>query len=346
MELNYTQKSQQALISYGEPLARVLTPAMMQGKHIIILTNQRYYDYFFDKIYSLFASQSVDWYVCSNLVYGNHLQEMTAVLSFLGRFSVQEEYLFVAFGNEGVVQLTGFLHETSILKSEFLVIPVSLRAYAAALTPKRFICQQPYEYLLQTTALPQAICLDQTIVAGQKQGKLVDLLTFIRAGIVGDVSLLRRLYQTFPTQRDLQKTAFTAFVEPLTNLYEQFATDIEHFGQVFEQAFYLTENGHLLSENMKRLLGILLHLNWNLTLFDPAFHLKNFLIWLKHLGFPIAFPEQLSIAEYLQNVLKLQARTSNLVVLSEIGTIGDTRKIDEQELLQAMMRYQELLAQI
>ena len=346
MDLSYTQGLHQTAITYGEPLVSALASDRIVGKHVIILTNQRYYDYFFEKIYGLFAKQPVDWYVCSNLVYGNHLQELTSVLEFLGRFSTQEDYLFLAFGNEGVVQLTGFLHATSILQSEFWVIPVSLRSYAAALAPQRFICKQPTEYLLQTNALAQQLFLDQTIVAGQKQGKLVDLLTFLRAGIVCDVSLLRTLYQTFPTTKQLQKTSFTAFVEPLTELYEQSAMAIESFGQLFEQAFYLTEHGHLLSENMKRLLGVLLQLNWNLSTIDSTFHLKNFLIWLKHLGFPIAFPDELSIAEYLQNVLHLQARTSNLVVLSEIGTIGETRKLNEQELLQAMTRYQELLAEI
>lgn len=343
MQITYQKET---TIVYGEVLSTSISSSMFEGKHVIVLTNQRYYDRFFEKIQRMFSSEPIDWYVCSNLVYGNHLQEFMDVLQFLGKFPPTKEYLFVAFGNEGVVQLTGFLQRTTILKGEFWVLPVSLRAYASALVPDRFICRKSTEMLLTAKNLPTRIFLDQTIVAGQGQGKLVDLLVFIRAGLVCDYSFLQTLFQNFSTPKQLNASAFTAFIEHLTELYQESTPAIEAFGKIFEEAFYLTDNGHLLSENMKRFLGILLHLCWNLEVVGATFKLKNFLIWLNHLGYPVTFPERLSVAEYLQNVIHLQEKNPSLVVLSEVGKIGEQHPIDERQLLQTVEQYQQLIAEI
>lgn len=346
MQLFYPKEESNTAIVYGEVLSTSISSEMFIGKHIIILTNQRYYDRFFEKIQRIFSSQSMDWYVCSNLVYGNHLQEFMDVLNFLGNFSPIEEYLFIAFGNEGVVQLAGFLQKTTVLKGEFWVLPVSLRAYASALLEERFICRNATDVLLKEKNLPKRIFLDHTIVAGQAQGKLVDLLVFIRAGVVCDYPFLQSLFQNFSTPKQLQNASFTAFVAHLTDLYETSAKEIESFGKIFEEAFYLTDNGHILSENMKRFLGIVLHLCWNLEIMDASFNMKNFLIWLKHLGYPVIFPEQLSVAEYLQHVINLQEKYGDLVVLSKVGTIGERQEMNEQQLLQTIETYQQLIAKI
>ncbi len=346
MQLEYVKNNRQTTIVYGEILSTSIEPQMFAGKHVIVLTNQRYYDRFFEKIQRIFSSQPIDWYVCSNLIYGNHVQEFMDVLQFLGNFSPTKDYLFLAFGNEGVIQLTGFLQRTTILSGNFWVLPVSLRAFASALLEDRFICKQPADVLLREKNLPEKIFLDQTIVAGQVDGKLVDLQVFIRAGLVCDYRFLQTLFKNFPTQKQLQSTSFTAFVEQLTELYHASAAEIEQFGKIFEEAFYLTANGHLLSENMKRFLGMLLHLFWNLEIIATSFHLENFMIWLKQLGFPILFPEQISVAEYLQHVIHLQKKHPRLVVLSAIGKIGTEQAVTEKQLLRAMEVYQQMSKKI
>ncbi|KAF1305461.1 hypothetical protein IV487_09960 [Enterococcus saccharolyticus] len=346
MQLNYKKKTKETTIVFGEILSTSIKRDMYQGKHIIIFTNQRYYDRFFDKIQRLFSTQTIDWYVCSNLLYSNHVQEMMDILHFLEPFSPQENYLFIGFGNEGVMQLTGFLQQTTILKAEFWALPVSLQSYAMALMEERYIYKQPMELILKQENLPTRIFLDQTIIAKQNEGKLVDLQIFVRAALVCDYPLLHALFRSFSTTKQLHATSFTVFVEGLTQLYQKSAVEIDMFGKLFEEAFYITTNGHLLSENMKRFLGMLLHLFWNLEVIDSSFHIKNFMIWLKHLGFPIDFPSQISVAEYLQNVLHLQDKYPELVVLSEIGTIGVRESIKEKQLIQAIEHYQKLVMEI
>lgn len=346
MQLDYSKKENTAQIIYGETLSSSINAELFKNKHIIILTNQRYYDRFFEKIHRVFAPQTIDWYICSNLLYGNHLQEFMDVLHFLGKFSPTKEFLFVAFGSEGVIQLTSFLQKTTVLSGTFWVLPTSLQAYAAALVEERYIYKRPTEILLKELNLPEKIFLDQTIIAGQSEGKLVDLQVFIRTGLVCSYPFLRKIFKSFSTKKQLQATSFMAFVEELTDFYRASSKEIEGYGKVFEEAFYLTENGHMLSENMKRFLGMLLHLVWNLQIIESTFHIKNFLIWLKYLGFPVYFPEQISKAEYLENVLILQNKYPDLVILSEIGTIGSTQRISEKELLQAMETYQRIILEI
>lgn len=346
MQLTYQKTKKQSTIVYGEILSASIKPEMFQNKHIIIVTNQRYYDRFFEKIQHIFSPQPIDWYVCSNLIYGNNVRELMDILDFLGRFPPNKEYLFIAFGNEGVIQLTGFVQKTTILPGDFWVLPTTLRAFAVAIVEDRFICKQPMEMLLIEKNLPEKIFLDQTIVVGQKDGKLVDLQTFIRIGLVHDYAFLQTLFKNFPNKKQVQGTSFMAFVEQLTTSYQLASKEIEDFGKIFEEAFYLTTNGHFLSENMKRFLGVMLHLFWNLEIIDSSFRIKNFMIWLKHLGFPILFPEQISVAEYLQNVLHLQKKYPQLVVLAEIGTIGREQSMTEKQLIKAMEQYQKMIAEI
>ena len=300
MQRTYQEKT---LINYGEILANSIQEKDYAGKHIIIFTNQRYYERFFEKLQRLFSKASIDWYVCTNLVYSNTIQELMDALRFLNRFSSNEDHLFLAFGNEGVIQLTGFLHRNTAIKSHFWVIPVSLRAYSQALVSTCSIFGKPTEMMMTTKVLANRIFLDQTIVQRQVDGKLVDLQMFIRTGIVCDYTFLQTLYRNFPSKKQLENTAFTALVEPVTIFYQNFEEEISNFGKIFETAFYLTENGHLLSESMKRFFGLLFHLFWAIQWSIEDFQIENFLKWLHRLGFPIFLPRQISLAEYLQNVL-------------------------------------------
>ncbi|MBM9833665.1 hypothetical protein IAG15_21250, partial [Enterococcus faecalis] len=97
---------------------------------VIILTNQRYYDRFSEKLTRLFLPREVNWYICTNQMYCNNFSEFKAAMDFFGRFSKQEPLLIVGFGNEGVLALSSFIHATSVLTTQLWLIPVSLRALA------------------------------------------------------------------------------------------------------------------------------------------------------------------------------------------------------------------------
>ncbi|MEK2534303.1 hypothetical protein WN873_01770 [Tetragenococcus halophilus] len=345
MQLTYQREDLTTQITYGKPLARSIEDVLPDNRHVIILTNQRYYDQFFQKIQQAFPTNDIDWYIARNQLYCNHLEEMTEFLQFLGRFPSSERYLFIAFGNEGVVQLTGFLQRTVMLSGEFWVIPPSFRSFFSALVENKMICKAPYNELLQQKNLPTHIFLDQTIIQKQNDGKLVDLQMFIQAGLVSDYAFLHQLFKNFPSQKQLHTASFMAFVEHMTRLYETQALAITSYGTIYEKAFYLTENGHLLSAYMKRFLGLLLQLFWNLEINDSTFRVENFMVWLKKLGYPIELPERLSISEYLENVLTLQ-ENQKLSVLSEIGETGASCFADEKTMIRAVERYQKIISKI
>ncbi len=346
MQMTYQQAGLATTITYGEILTSSIQPAMYQDKAVIVITNQRYYDHFFEKIQGVFAETTVDWYICRNQLYANTLDEWMGLLDYLERFSTQKEYLIIAIGNVGVVELTGFLQKVSMLKSTFWVIPVSFQSYAQALVAARTICRQPSLAILKQLNLPENIFLDQTMLSPQKDGRLIDLQVFIRTAVVCDYPLLQRLFKEYPNQKQLQVTNFTALIEELTDYYQEASEEIESYGRVFEEAFYLTTNGHFLSENMKRFLGFLMHFFWNAVEESWDFRCDNFLIWLQHLGFPIQFPTQISMAEYLENVLTLVGEAGTLLTLRKVGERGEAKVVTQQRLIEAFENYQKICEQL
>lgn len=346
MQLTYQKEHLATTITYGEILTTSIQPAMYQGKHLIILTNQRYYDHFFEKIQGVFREAPIDWYICRNQLYANTLDEWMSLLDYLEKFSTKKEYLLIAIGNAGVVELAGFLQKVSLLRSTFWVIPISFQSYAQSLVPERTICRQPSLAILRQMNLPEKIFLDQTMLSPQREGRLIDLQVFIRTAVVCDYPLLQRLFREYPNQKQLQVTNFTALIEELTDYYQTSSNTIESYGKVFEEAFYLTTNSHFLSENMKRFLGFLMHFFWNELEEAWDFKSENFLIWLKHLGFPVFFPEQISMAEYFVNVMNLVGQGGTLVTLKRVGEQGPDKVVKEQTLIQAFEAYQKICEKI
>lgn len=345
MRSQFKKQQQSSTIIYGEPLAASLPTAALSGKHVLVVTNQKYYDHFFDKISRVLQSaEDLDWYIVTNQVYCNNLNEMMDLLSFLEKFPENKEYLLIGFGNEGVMQLVGFLQQTIRMRGNYWTIPASVRALASCLTAHSSIVKKGNQAILQVKNLPEFIFYDQTISEGQKDGKLVDFLTLIRCGLVCDYPFLQNLYRNFPTSNQIETRSFTALLQDVLRFYQE--TSVETFGSLFEQAFYETENGHLLSANMKRLYGVIFQLFWSDCEVPLNFQLENFMKWLSHLGYPIHLPQQLSLSEYCENVVKLSQRTDAPIVLTAIGKIGG-RKLPRDEALIAMMqKYQQILNKI
>ncbi|BCA85507.1 hypothetical protein EsVE80_10300 [Enterococcus saigonensis] len=346
MEKSYQKGQFSTRIFYGETLNKSIDPITSDNLHVIILTNQKYYDRSFEKISQLFKrARDIDWYICRNQTYCNNLEELMNLLHFLERFPQNRNYLFCGYGNEGVMQLTGFLAQTTILPSNYWCLPVSVRSLAKVLILEQAIMKQNSQVLLQVKNLPRAVYFDQTLTEAQTEGKLVDLLVFIRIGLVCDYDFLQDLHQNFPNQQLVYRRSFAAFIADLIDYYAE-SFEIEEFGQLFEAAFYQIENGHLLSSNMKRLFGILFHLFWCDANHELHFNFKNFLIWFQQLGYPIHLPTQISLVDYQLQVLDKAQKEAPIVTLERIGKVGRKTKITVKSLQQAIEKYQATLKEI
>lgn len=347
MEVSFVQKNVVATVSFGEPLNQVVPREKISGRHVIVFTNQKYYDRSFEKISGLFSEAcEVDWYICTNQVYCNNLTELMSLMQFLASFPQEHHYLFCGFGNEGVMALSGFVQKTSVLDADYWCLPVSVRSLAKALLLEHGIVEKNGHKLLQVENLPPAIYYDQTIAEEQKDGKLVDLLIFIRCGLVCDHEFLRKLYVNYTDRQKIFSRSFTALIEELLKYYQSSGENLEEFGELFALAFYESQAGHLLSSNMKRLFGIIFHLLWTNVVHPLDFQLQNFLKWLLKIGYPIEIPSQLSLSEYGENVLKLSQKRKSLVVLTEIGKIGGLQKPTVEELVKMIDDYQQILEEI
>ena len=110
-------------------------------------------------------------------------------------------------------------------------------------------------------------------------------------------------------------------------------------------AFATTENGHLLSGPMKRLLGLLLQVLWSRQVNHFDFQFKNFIVWFIRLGFPVAFPKEILSADYAEQVLA-HTNTRSSYGVGKIGQLGVALKPTPDQLLTTIERYQEILKRI
>ena len=346
MKYNYSRGENKVAIIYGETFASVLKKRPVTTESIVVLANQRYYDLFSEKINYAFGEQlGLNWYICRNDVHCNDLSELESVLRFLADWPENQDVLLIGLGNEGVLQLTAFLHQVSKCSSKCWLMPVSVQALRQGLLPSVTI-QQAQHATMHIEKHSEEILFDSTLTNKKGAAPLIDLLVFIRAGLVCDYAYLQMLYQTYPDKKRLNQTSFNGILDELLSLYEQAGEKVDQFGRVFEAAFATTENGHLLSGPMKRLLGLLLQVLWSQQVNHFDFQFKNFIIWFIRLGFPVAFPKEILSADYAEQVLAHTETLGPPMVLEKIGQLGAALKPTPDQLLTTIDRYQEILKEI
>lgn len=346
METDYLLGKHKATLTYGETFTSKLRKEAPFATHVVLIANQRYYDLFAEKISHAFTSETqLDWYICRNDAHCNNLTELEGLLSFFEDIQQQAPFLLIGLGNEGVLQLTAFLNETMASVTNCWLVPVSIQALSQALLPITTIEWQN-KPALRLSSQPEQILFDITLTNRRGPGKLVDLIVFIRCGLVGSHEFLQALYSNFPDEKRLNQRSFNGILDKLLLLYEESGEQITKFGSPFELAFLTTENGHLLSEPMKRLLGLLLQLLWCQQQVNFEFHFKNFVIWLIRLGYPVTFPEELFLSDYAEEVLKQVAGGNSALLLTAIGEVEGQRVPTAEEILQTVEKYKEILNEI
>lgn len=346
MELSYNKNQLQTNIIYGETFASQLKSISISGKHLFLITNQRYYDLFSEKLIQLFDDkQELDWYICKNDARCNNMNELENLLAFLTEFNQQEKFIFLGVGNEGVVQLTSFLYRTSILRSNCWLLPLSVQALSKSLITEAQI-EFKNQPVLQSSVLAEKVIYDHTLTTDQGEGKLVDFLVFVRCGLVCSHDFLQMLFKNYSDKTRLNQQSFNGMLDEMIRYYEKSGDTIDQFGHLFEQGFLKTANGHLLSVHMKRFLGCLLQLLWSQEVNEFSFHYKNFIIWLIHLGFPVDFPEQILVSDYVEGVIKCITRGETAALLWKVGEVAQYQQPTVEELLKTVEKYKTILKEI
>ncbi|MBP2099680.1 hypothetical protein [Enterococcus rivorum] len=346
MELAYEKSDQKTLITYGETFAAQLRKESLSSKHIVLLTNQRYYDLFSDKLIQLFEGMlSIDWYICRNDSHCNNFEELQEVLAFLSELNQQHSFIFLGVGNEGVVQLANFIKKNCLFKAVCWLLPLSIQSLSQSLLVQSVI-ELNNKAVLGSKELPERIIYDHTLLNDRGDSKLIDFLVFIKCGLVCSHDFLRMLYLNYNEANHLKHTSFNGMLKELIHYYEIQGEEINRFGQLFEEAFLETENGHLLSSHMKRLLGCLLQLLWSQEVSQFDFHYKNFLVWLIHLGYPIDFPKQILVSDYVESVTNQMNQWHKALLLDDIGVINDYQEPDVNQLLMVVEKYKEIIEEI
>ncbi|REC31428.1 hypothetical protein CF160_02760 [Enterococcus pseudoavium] len=347
MEVTYRNKQNETKVIYGETVASMMRKKDLENKQILFCGNQRYYDLYAEKLRQFIPETSThEWFITPNNRYCNTMDTFQELIHFIDRFNRSQETLFLGIGNEGVIELLGFTHHVTNFQAELCFLPVSLRSFAQSLSfSAQIVSAKTLTTVMEVDETPQSILFDHTLADRQTTGKMVDLLTLIRCGIVCDYPFLQSLYVNFPTREALLQHSFSAFSETLINYYQIKSEQLRNFGKTFEMAFFQTENGSLLSNSMKAMFGLLFELAWNVKTSDLHFNFKNFMIWLVRLGFPIVMPADISLADYGQQVILL-AEEQPLTGLRQIGETGTKKVPNQKELLQTFEAYQKIVTEI
>ncbi len=343
----YQYHKKATCITYGETIASMLRKKDLANKQILFCGNQRYYDLYAEKLRQFVPSSSThEWFILTNNRYCNTMDNFQELIYFLERFSRQQELIIFSLGNEGVMELLGFVQHVTKFKSELCFLPVSLRSFAQTLTfSQQIVSSETVVSIMEVEEAPASILFDPTLANQQTTGKMIDLLTLIRCGIVCEYSFLQNLYQNFPSREALLQHSFAAYSDTVIQYYQSNSEAIQNFGKTFEKAFFQTENGSLLSNSMKMMFGLLFELAWNIESSELHFNFKNFMIWLVRLGFPIVIPPAVSLADFGQQVINL-AKEKPLRGLAKIGGIGIEKIPTQKELLQTFEVYQKIVTEI
>ncbi|MFC0276269.1 hypothetical protein ACFFH2_06100 [Enterococcus devriesei] len=347
MEVRYRNSKFETPVTYGETVASMMRKKDLTNKQILFCGNQRYYDLFAEKLRQFIPKTSDhEWYITTNNRYCNTMKNFQELTRFLERFRGSKQAIFFGIGNEGVMELLGFTQHVTPIEAELCLLPVSLRSFAQSLSfVDQIVSDKTMMTVMEITEAPHSILFDHTLADQQTTGKMVDLLTLIRCGIVCDYSFLQSLYLNFPTRDELLQQSFAAFSETLLNYYGTHSEQLRNFGKTFERAFFQTENGSLLSNSMKTMFGLLFELAWNVVAGNVHFNFKNFMIWLVRLGFPIIVPAGISLADYGQQIIVL-AEEQPLLGLNQIGEVGTEKIPTQRELLQTFEVYQKIVTEI
>jgi hypothetical protein len=347
VKFDFYQEDSTIIINYGETFATLLKKHPLTAEHVLFLTNQRYYDLYSEKMNHIIPETvTTDWFVCTNQRYCNNLTVLHEVVRFTQTFPSKTELLIIGLGNEGVMELAGFLQANQIRPTRLWLIPASIRAFAQALSGKATLVEPPTEsVVLQNTLTPSQLIFDQTLTDKQTTGKLVDLMVLVRCALVCDYSFLQTIFKSYSTKKEVVSKSFAGFIENFLMYQQAQGKDILVFGQVFTDAFYFVENGHMLSYSMKRYYGTLLHLLWTIQKNQLTFNYHNFLTWLHQLGLPKQFPAAISLAEYGEQVLKL-AKQAPLLTLQSVGEVAELSIPTELELLTCLESFVKIEKEI
>ncbi|MCB5955680.1 hypothetical protein [Enterococcus sp. CWB-B31] len=346
MEVLYEKDEQQSLVVYGETVASLLKEEQFEEKHILLVTNQKYYDLFSDKLIRLFNHrQNLDWYICSNDAHCNNFSELASLLAFIGAFPISKDYMLIGIGNEGVMHLSSFIDRTAPFKINTWQLPLSLQALSKAISGYGLI-ELNRQKALQSISLAEKIIYDQTMIKKDGDSQLADFMVFIQCGIVCSHNFLRDLFRNFSDKQRLNQQSFNGLLNPLLQFYEKQGNSIQEFGYIFEKAFYAVDGGHLLSNYMKQLLGILLQLLWSQQKNGFSFHFENFLIWLMRLGYPVEFPKQIFTSDYVQELLTCSENFGKSLLLQDIGVPEEKVNFDAEQLLLTVEEYRKLIDKI
>lgn len=279
-------------IYYGEPYFQVMAQQEFSAPVIIITTNTLYELYL--NVMPARILQEVSWYVLPATSSHATFQQLEELLGFV----TEKEYpevILLGFGPNSILQLTMSLAKMLASCQELWLFPQDQEGFLQSCIGESRLTYGTHFQVTRLMKKPQLIYFEEGIATTKElhlRQRQKDLLTLVSLGFLSDNTLLKDLFQNYPTQQRLSQIAPLSFVSEELAILKTQPNSVKQLRETLAQiryAFFLQKN---LSANEEGTV-LLFYLYLAQQFAGYQIKLGHLQKWWQQLGiFPVSFAKE------------------------------------------------------
>ncbi|MGX7419239.1 hypothetical protein ACWOFR_10620 [Carnobacterium gallinarum] len=325
MEFKLARDSQQVLLYFGAPLTQLIEnqhELFKQTSHFLIIVNQTNYDSYYEKIQLLLRKQRQQyWYVCPNNSQSSNLAEFERVLSYSIEMELDTQVCVIAFGDAGVIQLSGFFSSVYLGGVTLLELPTTLMSLEQTLGGRAGLNHSLSRNVVSVVKHSRGIFLESRFLRENTLSEIrIGFSRWVRLALGLDLPFYHNLMQEFGTEKQLQEKSLIPYLTSyfaLHQLENESGNELsKKFGTEFQQACNsFSEDSRNSSENDVFLISLGFSLFVSVRLMSGVFDLDSWFSWLDRLGYSFILPESWLTSELVERLLKSGGDKKNFLLI-------------------------------
>ncbi|SBO17708.1 hypothetical protein [Carnobacterium divergens] len=344
MQQQVHQADGASTVFFGETLNKLVIDQMslfQDTEQVLIVTNQKTYERYYEKLSLLFKRQELFWYICPNSIEAKSFKELLALMTYCGEIHLKKKSFIIAFGTEPVIQLASFFAHLYYKKYPLVAIPTSLEAFHVSINGNA--------QLTQTGKVMGSV--NQTIATIFLDGRFLSIndlattqrgfATWLQLAVSHNHDLYLQLLKDFNDVKDLQDKSMIPYVSTYVttvNEVHQQKHVATLLGQDFQRALTTLTDGKNLTTTSDTIIGITLALIASQQRSGCTMALESWLKKMQQLGYQLALPEDWLVTDIVET---LHQHSSQFYLVSKDGKLV-SETIPLSELLALIIEYQEL----
>lgn len=329
MEVKLIQDDQIRPIYFGAPLTQLVAEKrelFETSPAFLIVSNQTTYDAYYEKLQMLLGKQRTQyWYVCPNRIAEGELDEFQQLLAYAIEMELDQEVCVVAFGDAGVIQVSGFFASVYFGGVSLLELPTSLSSLGQALSSFSALSYADFRSIVRVIKPTKGVFLGSRFLQEQTLAEArLGFAHWICLAMALDEVFYNHLKRQFQRAEDFKKHSLIPYVSSYLKLlqlsYQKEQAFVSRFGkELFVVFATIPIEDSLIKESM-----LVLSLGFSLFISIEkgflAMDLQNWFAWLADLGYSLEIPDEWLIANLVEKLAKQQ---SSIICLTETGELMD-----------------------